>query len=270
MKKTAIQWTNASQNFWTGCRKISEGCKFCYMHRIYEKGTRNASTVVRANDKAFYAPYFDKVGKLIFTCSMSDFFIEEADPWRGRAWATIKNTPWHTWQILTKRPERIAECLPADWGTGYPNVWLGVTVENQKNLHRMHTLAQVPAALRFISAEPLLGNIDFLQTDGNGTHSIDFFSWIILGGESGNDYGKYQYRPCDPKWMENIVNQLSSRGIKIFVKQMGTYLAKQGLGAVVGANGWVFPRHGDDFNFFPHALQIREMPAWGQQMVLAI
>lgn len=120
MLKSNIQWTESTHNFWSGCTKVSDGCKFCYMHRIKEGKGENGSTVTRASDKYFYAPYFDKEPKLIFTCSMSDFFIEQADSWRERAWATIKNTPWHTWQILTKRPERIKQCLPADWGDGYP------------------------------------------------------------------------------------------------------------------------------------------------------
>ncbi len=128
MQKTVIGWTNYTHNFWTGCQKVSTGCKFCYMHRMLEGKGKNPNRVVKANNKSFAAPFFDKKPKMIFTCSMSDFFIEEADLWRIDAWRIIKETPWHTWQILTKRPERIRECLPDDWGeNGYPNVWLGVT-----------------------------------------------------------------------------------------------------------------------------------------------
>lgn len=228
------------------------------MHRIIEGKGGDGSIVKRADDKYFYSPFFDKQPKMIFTCSMSDFFIEEADQWRERAWKTIKNTPWHTWQILTKRPERIKQCLPDDWGEGYPNVWLGVTVENQKSVWRVEELLKIPASIYFVSAEPLLGEIDFNSSNKNLLKSID---WIIVGGESGYDTGKYRYRECSVEWMEKIVNDSKSNGYtKVFVKQMGTYLAKTGIGSVLGNNGYVQSMHGDNFNFFPDSLKVREMP----------
>ena len=223
------------------------------MHRIIEGKGDNPNVVHRANDKYFYAPYFDKDPKLIFTCSMSDFFIEEADQWRDRAWATIKNTPWHTWQILTKRPERIAQSLPADWGEhGYPNVWLGVTVEDNKSIHRMETLSAIPAALRFVSAEPLLEEVDFLATGSQGQQLIDAFQWVILGGESGNVWGKYKYRPCLLKWLNKAVIDLKKHTtVKVFVKQLGSHLAQEHK-----LKHW----HGADMNEFPDYLKIQEMP----------
>lgn len=259
MLKSNIQWTESTHNFWSGCTKVSDGCKFCYMHRIKEGKGEDGSNVTRASDKYFYAPYFDREPKLIFTCSMSDFFIEQADAWRERAWATIKNTPWHTWQILTKRPERIKECLPADWGEGYPNVWLGVTVENEKTLNRIEQLLSIPAKLYFVSMEPLLGEISFVQ---NGNNLLENIDWIIIGGESGNDYGKYVYRPCEIRWIKKIVAdaRLSNR-TKVFIKQMGTHLAKAGIGTLSDSNGNPFSRHGDNYQFFPESLKIREMPA---------
>src|SRR6185437_4156982 len=133
MRESNIQWTEYTHNPWTGCRKVSEGCKYCYMHRIVDlKWKEDPNVVTRASDYIFYKPFYEKEPKMIFTCSMSDFMIEEADQWRGDMWQLIRDTPQHTWQILTKRPERIIECLPEDWGEGYQNVWLGVTVENQK------------------------------------------------------------------------------------------------------------------------------------------
>ncbi len=227
------------------------------MHRIEAGLGRDGSVVVRAEDGYFYAPMKDKNGKYIFTCSMSDFFIEEADLWRDEAWKVIKNTPWHTWQILTKRPERIKQCLPGDWGDGYPNVWLGVSVENQKTTSRIEELLKIPARIHFISAEPLVEEINFIQ---DGKNLVDRIDWIIIGGESGNDYREFRYRPCEVSWMESVVNDARSTGhTLVFVKQMGSYLAKRGIGSVTH-NGQALSKYGDDFMFFPESLQIREMP----------
>lgn len=151
-QESKIQWTNATVNFWTGCKKVSPGCKFCYMYRDKERYGLDPTQVARTADKTFYAALKWKEPKLIFTCSWSDFFIEEADDaWRADAWQVIRQTPQHTWQILTKRPERIAACLPVDWGEGYPNVWLGVSVENAANFDkRVPILNGIPAHVRFI------------------------------------------------------------------------------------------------------------------------
>jgi len=118
MKQTNIQWTDSTVNFWTGCKKVSEGCKYCYMYRIKDRQGKIGSFVKRVSDYSFYEPLSWEEPMLIFTCSMSDFFIEEADPWRKDAWDVIRKTPQHKWQILTKRPERIKDCLPDDWGNG--------------------------------------------------------------------------------------------------------------------------------------------------------
>ena len=259
LNKSNIQWTDSTHNFWNGCIKISEGCKFCYMHRMQDEKGKDGSIVTRADEDYFYKPFHDKLGKLIFTCSMSDFFIEEADKWRERAWKTIKHTPWHTWQILTKRPERIAECLPDDWGeAGYPNVWLGVTVENQATINRIDELIKIPASVHFISAEPLLEEVNFIP---DGENKLDKIEWMILGGESGNDTGKYRYRDCKIEWMESALNQAKANGpTKVFVKQMGTALAKRGIGAFIESDGKCKNTHGDNYNFFPYTLKVREMP----------
>lgn len=253
MRKTLISWTNYTHNFWSGCHKVSAGCKFCYMYRIQDGKHIDGNIVTRASDKYFYAPYFDKEPKLIFTCSMSDFFIKDADPWRDRAWKTIKNTPWHTWQILTKRPERILECLPDDWGEGYPNVWLGVTVEDQASFHRIETLSKIPAVLRFVSAEPLLEDIDFLVQREDGSRPIDSIQWVILGGESGNGHGIHRYRECELDWLLRVAHDIyCNTSATLFVKQLGSYLAsKYGLKHC----------HGADINEFPDYLQFQDMPA---------
>lgn len=214
-----IGWTQATVNFWTGCQKVSPGCKFCYMYRDQERWNRDPTEVIRTLDNTFYAAKRWADPRLIFTCSWSDFFIEQADAWRDDAWAVIRDTPHHTWQILTKRPERIEECLPSDWGEGYPNVWLGVSIETQEQLPRLEELLTLPAQVHFASFEPLLGPI---QLPAIARH----LHWMIIGGESGNDQGRYRYRPMMLDWLARLMSQAQDMDVPIFVKQLGTYQAK--------------------------------------------
>lgn len=153
-EESKIQWTENTWNPWHGCKKVSEGCKYCYMYRDKIKFGQDPMLVVRSKGK-FNEPLKWKEPRIIFTCSWSDWFIDEADEWRDEAWAVIKATPQHTYQILTKRPERIKDHLPKDWGEGYPNVWLGVSIESDKVAYdRLWRLVEVPAAIKFISADP--------------------------------------------------------------------------------------------------------------------
>ena len=193
-----------------------------------DKDGKNPNNVWRTGDRTFYKAMDWKEPRMIFTCSMSDFFIEEADQWREDAWNIIRATPQHTWQILTKRPERIKECLPEDWGEGWDNVWLGVSVESQKYFERAAVLADIPAKTRFISAEPLLSELDVLQ-EIDGKRIIDDFQWIILGGESGNDWGKYRYRECKFDWLYKIIDDARREAthVAMFVKQTGTFISKK-------------------------------------------
>jgi protein gp37 len=186
--KSPIQWTDYTWNPFHGCTKISDGCKFCYMYRNEERYKRNPSMLIRSSKPIFYRPYKIKEPSLIFTCSFSDFFHKEADKIRHECWEIIKNTPQHQYQILTKRPERILECLPPDWGNGYLNVWLGVSIESEKYLFRWEKLKKIPAKIKFVSIEPLLENF---------TKFPDNPDWVIIGGESGNNNGNYRYRPCN-------------------------------------------------------------------------
>ena len=249
MKQSKIQWTDFTANFWMGCNKVSPGCKYCYMERIM--GSKSAKNIWRTSEATFNKALRLENPSLIFTCSMSDFFIKEADGWREDAWDVIRKTPQHTWQILTKRPERIIDCLPADWGEGWKNVWLGTSIENQDYLHRASTLAKVPAHIRFISAEPLIGEIDFTK-DEHGQAFLENFHWCIIGGESGDEKGPHIYRECKPEWIEKIIDDLKGTQVKVFVKQMGTYLAKQMQ---------MKDMHGGEFGKFPEHLKIREYPS---------
>lgn len=244
-----IQWCTHTLNFWLGCSKVSEGCKYCYMHKIIDNNGGNPNALIKSYS-AFSKPYKWKKSALVFTCSMSDFFIEGADEWRPEAWEVIKNTPHLQYQIVTKRPERIKDHLPWDWGDGYPNVWLGVSGENEKLTNsRVKILLDIPAKVRFISAEPLLEDI---CSDRN--HSLlRQLEWIIIGGESGNETGKYRYRPMNPNWSLNLIKLCKKEGVACFNKQLGTYLAKKHK---------LKDRNGGNIKEWPKVLQVREFPAY--------
>lgn len=250
MKQTQIEWTDSTVNFWIGCRKVSPGCKFCYMHRDMHRYGKDPGVIKRTADNTFLQALKWKEPRLIFTCSWSDFFIEEADYWRKLAWKVIRNTPHHKWQILTKRPERIKECLPPDWGSGYENVWLGTSIESQEYIHRADVLSQVPAKTRFISAEPLLGELDLISGKV-GQVILNKFHWCIIGGESGNNSGKYRFRECQLSWIEKILRDLKGSALKLFVKQLGTHLAREMK---------LSDKKGGNWNEWPSHLRVREFP----------
>lgn len=209
---TGIGWTEATWNPWHGCTKVSPGCAHCYMYREKKRYGQDPAQVVRSKT-TFASPLQWKEPRRIFTCSWSDFFHEAADPWRAEAWDIIQRTPQHTYQILTKRPERIREHLPSDWGAGWPNVWLGVSIENQRWMTRLEELAAIPAARRFVSAEPLLGALAFDEVF-TPRQLGDLLHWVIVGGESGKDR-----RTMDVEWLRSIVDQCDEAGIAAYVKQ---------------------------------------------------
>lgn len=255
MRNTSIEWTDMSHNFWHGCVRVSSGCKACYMYRDRAKIDEKGSDIRRLSDATFYKPLSINKPCKVFTNSYSDFFLKEADDWRADAWEVIRDTPHLTWQILTKRPERIKECLPDDWGDeGYSNVWLGVSIEEQKYFHRAETLAKIPAKVRFISAEPLLEEMDFLVAK-NGKHIIDDFQWIILGGESGDETGEFRYRPSEIAWYERAIKDIKSNtNVAVFMKQVGSHLKKtMGLSAHNGDKQFEWPKY----------LRVREFPLYG-------
>ena len=246
-QSSKIEWTDATLNFWYGCHKVSDGCTHCYMFRDMPRYGHDPNVVTRS--KTFYDSLkWAKSSKLkpgsrIFVCSWSDFFIEEADDWRPEAWGIIKQTPQFTYLILTKRVDNILDRLPPDWGEGYPNVWLGPTAENQEQYDiRVPAILQIPAALHFVSMEPMLELIDpclsiYLK---DAPHP----EWIIIGAESGA--GR---RYCNPNDMIKIVGQCKEHGIPVFVKQIHQY-GKDKKGLIVSKNS----------SEWPEDLQIREYP----------
>lgn len=275
-KVSQIEWCTSTWNGWEGCEKVSPGCARCYAERQFNWLGKDFRNVRRTSDKTFYAPLRWKRPELIFTCSMSDFFIEEADEWRPAAWQVIKNTPQHFYQILTKRPERIHEHLPEDWGKwGYPNVITGASVENQKMAdERIPLLMQSGQGHKFLSIEPLLGPIsleDLIYKDSsewwhpkyNPTGAYHPIHWFIIGGESGYSKGKFKYRPCELAWMGQIISELREEnssgylGLPVFVKQMGTHLSKELQ--MRWSNG-KRDLHGHNFDAFPPSLQHRHFP----------
>lgn len=266
--ETHINWTDATWNCWHGCHKVSDGCKFCYMFRDKEKYGQEPNKVVRSKT-TFNAPLKWTEPRKVFTCSWSDFFIEDADEWRDEAWNIIRKTPHLTYQILTKRPENIEVRLPKDWGYGYENVWLGVSVENQKAAdERIPLLLDIPAVVSWLSCEPLLEKVDLTKCGSlfekvnvlkNHQIAVDHhifehrtgISWMVLGGESGNETGKYRYRECEIDWIKDLIWQAQDAKVPVWVKQLGTYLAKRML---------LKSRSGGDISEFPLDLQIREFP----------
>jgi protein gp37 len=208
---TIIAWTEHTWNPWRGCTKISPGCAHCYMFAAQERYGQDPKVVTRTTTWAQPRRWNREAAAAgtparVFTCSWSDWFHADADAWRDEAWGVIRACPRLQFQILTKRHERIADHLPADWGEGYPNVWLGTSVENDRFAHRADALRGVSAAVRFISAEPLLGPLPSLDLTG-----ID---WLIVGGESGQGF-----RPMDLAWVRELRDRACAAGVAFFFKQ---------------------------------------------------
>ena len=222
------------------------------MYRDMERYGKDPRKITRSKT-TFGDPLKWKDGRLIFTCSWSDFMIQEADGWRGDAWQIIRDTERHTYQILTKRTERIPQCLPSDWGDGYRNVWLGTSVESPDYKDRIDELRIIPAHVRFLSIEPLIQDIGALNL--NGIH------WVIIGGESGP-----QSREFKIQWARDIVQQCAVARVACYVKQLG---AKPTIfEPTLGQNRpLVFARHGSpsdhanvSWDAWPEDLRVRQYP----------
>lgn len=226
-KNSGIDWCDHSWNPFQGCRKVSPGCLNCYMYRDKKRYGHDPATVIRSKSATFNSPLKWKDPAKVFVCSWSDFFIEDADPWRDDAWEIIRKCPQHTFQILTKRPENILDRLPKDWPLH--NVWLGVTAENQEQADkRIPLLLQIPAAVRFVSIEPMISAVDtssFLGTihndlvganrnEGYGPW-VSGIEWVICGGETGPNA-----RQMDEYWALALKIQCKLAGVPFFMKQM--------------------------------------------------
>lgn len=212
-QNSSIEWTEATWNPVTGCTKVSPGCKFCYAERMAKR--LKAMGQVRYADgfrltlqpDVVEAPLRWRSPRTIFVNSMSDLFHKDVPlVYIQQVFATMEQAHWHTFQVLTKRADRLEELageLP--WPE---NVWMGVSVENADCTWRIEHLQRVPAQIRFLSVEPLLGPIPDLPLEG--------IHWVIVGGESGPGA-----RPMDPAWVTDLRDQCLSARVPFFFKQWG-------------------------------------------------
>ncbi len=230
MTKTSIEWTSYSWNPTTGCDRVSPGCDHCYALTMAGR-LRAAKSPAYQNDgdprtsgpgfaltlhpDRLEAPLHWPKPSLVFVNSMSDLFHAKV-PFNfvEKVWDVMRRSPQHTYQILTKRPDRMARF--SERLEVLPNVWLGTSIEDQARLGRLRDLNFTLAAVTFVSAEPLLGPIDF----GPALHLVD---WMIVGGESGPGA-----RPMDLEWARSIRDQCQAAGVKYFLKQLGGHPDKRG------------------------------------------
>ncbi len=307
MADTKIQWTDKTWNPVTGCTKVSQGCKNCYAESIAKRlwatqyhpnadGSPRSFTDVRLHADRIEQPLHWRNPARIFVNSMSDLFHESIPPaFIAECFAVMVQATQHTFQVLTKRPERMLELLTnSDWMSrvdaamqvragerGWcvdeaeswplPNVWLGVSVEDQANADkRIPLLLQTPAAVRFLSCEPLLGPLDLSSyltpqwysgpmieprkgtIGGKAMPAVRLrprVEWVIVGGESGNGA-----RPFHISWARDIVRQCQAAGVSCFVKQLGA-MAWSDLEHL-----HLRDNHGGDMSEWPSDLRVREFP----------
>jgi protein gp37 len=234
-KTSQIEWTDSTWNPWMGCTKVSDGCKHCYMFRE-QKQYGHDPNVIRRSKTTFRDPLKWEDPRMIFVCSWSDFFHEDVPvKWRQEAMEIIYLCPHHTFLLLTKRPENVRQYVMDDWWKVCTNAWLGVTAENQEMAdERIPLLMNVPAARRFVSAEPLLGPLD-LRAPLHGCpepygdpdnpdwqQTAPPLDWVIVGGESGRGY-----RVMEEEWAIDLRDQCASAGIPFFFKQWSAYRPKK-------------------------------------------
>ena len=213
-------------NPWHGCRKISAGCLNCYVYRRDESVGRDASAVVKTADfdlpvrrDRHWAYKLQPDGHTVFTCMTSDFFLEEADPWRPACWAMMRQRSDLRFAIITKRIHRFAACIPPDWGSGYPNVSLYCTVENQEMADfRLPIYLTLPIQHKHICHEPMLGPICIEPYLASGQ-----IGFVLCGGESGP-----RARPCRYEWVLDTRAQCVRYGVPFHFKQTGAVFIKDG------------------------------------------
>ena len=217
--QSAIEWTESTWNPVSGCTKISSGCAHCYAERMAKRlqamgqyRYRNGFKVT-LHPKAMEEPYRWKQPRMVFVNSMSDLFHDKISlGFIQRVFTVMNENLRHTFQILTKRPERLAELSPIlNWSD---NIWMGVTVENSDYLYRIDHLRKISTAIRFLSLEPLLGPLESLDLSG-----ID---WVIVGGESGPNA-----RPMKAEWAVSIKSKCEQADIPFFFKQWGGFNKKK-------------------------------------------
>lgn len=221
-KNSKIEWTHHTFNPWWGCTKISPGCDFCYAEAwALRVGSQvwGAKAERRFFSEAHWAEPLrwnreakdERQRRRVFCASMADVFENrpELEPWRQRLWALIEQTPWLDWLLLTKRPSLVRRYAP--WVDEWPlNVWLGTTVESQEWADkRLPEIVEIPAAIRFLSCEPLLDGLSLEPW-------LDRIDWVIAGGESGG-----RARPMNPEWARALRDQCQRFNVPFHFKQWG-------------------------------------------------
>ncbi|MCU4189799.1 phage Gp37/Gp68 family protein [Flavobacterium sp. HXWNR29] len=228
MKYSKIEWTDATWNPSTGCNKVTSGCKNCYAETMAKRlqamgtpGYENGFEFTIMPDRLELPKKIKKPTKF-FVNSMSDLFHEKMPfDFLDEVFQTIEQTPIHQYQILTKRENILEEYFRT---RKVPkNVWLGVTVENSKTKNRIDALRNIDAEIRFLSIEPLIGNV--------GKLNLENIHWVIVGGESG-----HKARPMKPEWAIDIQRQCDEQGVAFFFKQWGTW-GEDGVKRSKKANG---------------------------------
>lgn len=255
-ENSKIEWTDHTFNPWVGCTKVSPGCDNCYAE-FWAKRTGNPDLwsgkrrrTKTWNDPVRWNREAEGTRKRVFCASLADVFDNEApEEWRWDLFNLIRNTPNLDWLLLTKRIGNVHKFLPEDWGNGYQNVWLGATIVNQDEADRdIPKLLNVPARVRFLSMEPLLGPVDLLNLSYGGwpmdclngttqnTMSNNFpiqrIDWVIVGGESGG-----KARPTKEEWALHLRDQCVSAGVAFHFKQWGGTNKKQ-AGRLLDGRTW--------------------------------
>lgn len=213
----------AMWNPWRGCHKYSEGCKYCYIHKGDSKRGADTNNIIKTDN--FNAPiaknskgeYKIKSGQTVYLCFSTDFLIEEADEWRTDCFKMIKERADLNFIFLTKRIERFLDCIPDDWGSGYDNVTVGCTIENQDRADfRLNIFSTLPIKHKNIICQPLIEEI-------NISKYLDNIELVIVGGESDKNA-----RPLNYDWVLSIRNQCIENNTKFEFRQCGTHFIKDG------------------------------------------
>lgn len=231
MAQSSIEWTEMTWNPTTGCTKVSQGCKFCYAEvmskRLQAMGVEKYKDnfKVRTHEKELETPYKWKSPKIVFVNSMSDLFHPEVPiDFIKKVFDVMNDNPQHLFQILTKRGDLLRYYDSEGWLNWSHNIWMGVSVEDEKVTERIDLLRQTGAWVKFLSCEPLIGPLPNLKLDG-----ID---WVIVGGESGR-----KPRPMKPEWVDDIKNQCLLTDTKFFFKQWGGTNKKK-TGRILEGRTW--------------------------------
>jgi protein gp37 len=221
----SIERASKMWNPWHGCHKLSPGCAHCYVYRGDAK--RGIDSTVVTKTTSFDAPIARKkrsgeykipAGTMVYTCFTSDFFVEQADPWRAEAWAMMRERSDLRFMIITKRIDRFLIGLPEDWGEGYDNVTICCTTENQDRAdYRLPIFRAAPIKHKRIICEPLLERIDLSK------HNIgEWIEQVVVGGESGPEA-----RPCNFEWVMALHEECVRQGVSFWFKQTGARFRKE-------------------------------------------